>query len=194
MINRKRIEGVAMLALAVICFWLPQHMQAPGAADLKIMVAKDSLKGGPFDHAVVLVVQHNGYGATGFVLNREAARGGVSSGGPVAPDHFYTLHSLDVSAEGTHRMTNIQAAWTEGEAFARSFGGGKKPDEYIILKGHAGWSAAQLEREIKSGAWKIIPYDENLVFHTPPAKMYEMAAAATPVSEIKEEKEEGPVF
>jgi putative AlgH/UPF0301 family transcriptional regulator len=44
-----------------------------------------------------------------------------------------------------------------------------------VLKGNAGWGLEQLSREVKDGYWKVIDFDRDLVFHTDPAKMYDIA-------------------
>jgi putative transcriptional regulator len=179
MISRKKIEGIALLLLAAMFFLFPQYMKATREADNKILVATPMLNGGPFDHAVVVVVSHTGYGALGFVLNASPLNpSDPVPGGPVNKDQYFTLHSKDVVDEKTTTVEGLEnLGLTQGEAFARLLGGsGAKPAEYIIFKGTASWGMGQLTREIEQGAWKVIPFDRALVFHTDPKKMFELAS------------------
>lgn len=173
--NRKKIEGVVMLALAALCFWLPTHLSRPQAANHKIIVATDRLAGGFFRDAVVLVTLHNSIEAFGLTLNKPGADpSGPALGGPVEEGKAtYTLHTLDVTTSDTEKLEDIGIGYTKGDGFIDSLP--RKPREYIVFTGYAAWGLEQLEREIKAGAWKVIDYDPGLVFRTDPAKMYEEA-------------------
>jgi putative transcriptional regulator len=178
-ITRSAIEGLALLALALVFFTLPHYMESPRAGDDKLLLATPSLKGGPFEGAVILVVQHNGYGALGFVLNKPSAHpSDPVPGGPVCQDKYYTLHSLDVTDGKTHPVDGLSdLGLTEGETFARSLGTmAHKPSEYIIFKGCAQWGMGQLTREIEQNVWKVVPFDRELVFHAAPAQIFDAAS------------------
>lgn len=188
-ISRKNIiDGIGLLALAALFFWFPHQLQQPGIANHKILIATEKLQDGTFDKTVILILRHNGYGAFGLVLNNPPPQqGGADSGGPVEGKVYYTLHSLDVSAPETISLPDLQIGCTKGEKFAKDLGGRReKPEEYIIFKGYAGWGRQQLSREIAAGAWKIIDFNRDLVFHTNPKKMWE-TAMRMPAAEQKRE-------
>lgn len=176
----KKIEGFVLLGLAALFFWIPSYMQKPREANHKILVAAPQLDDSPFRKFVILVVDHNGYGAFGLVLNDPASVPGAPAvGGPVGgEDDYYTLHSLDVTGGLTKNLEEIDIGWTRGKAFMDTFSNRSKlPAEYIFFKGSAGWGMGQLQKEIERGAWKVIDFDRDLVFHTDPEKMYEAASA-----------------
>ena len=167
-----------MLLLAALCFWLPWHLKQPGAAQYRILVATDALRGSFFDRSVVVMVEHTGFSAIGFVLNKEPEAPGekLPLGGPVEKDMYFTLHSRDVRGEDTVDVEGMNLAWTKGEDFAQSLGKKRPaPEEYIIFKGYSGWGLQQLGRELKAERWKVIAFDRNLVFHTPPGQIWDIA-------------------
>ena len=51
-----------------------------------------------------------------------------------------------------------------------------RPETSIIALGFAGWSAGQIESEIKQNSWLTVPCDESLVFHTPSDDLWKVAA------------------
>jgi putative transcriptional regulator len=177
--SRTQAEGLLMLALAAVCFWLPQHLKRPLEADGRILVASGMLEGTPFAQSVILILRHNGFGAEGLVLNKPSSDVGAPSwGGPVAEGNYITLHSDDVSAPGSEKIESLNMDYTEGEPFARSLGHGRAvPSEFIVFKGISDWGQGQLSREIAAGAWRVIPFDRALVFHTKPVEMWAKAGA-----------------
>jgi putative transcriptional regulator len=178
-ISRNAVEGVAMLALALVFFWFPHYMQGPREANTKILVATAALRGGPFENSVVFVAQHNGYGALGFVLNKPPARSSdPMEGGPATPDKYFTLHTLDFSDEDTKQIEGISdLGINQGQEYSRTVASSaRKPREYVVFHGSAQWGMGQLTREIEKGMWKVVPFDRALVFHTDPAKIYGIAS------------------
>jgi putative transcriptional regulator len=176
--SRNAVEGVAMLALALVFFWFPHYMQGPREADTKIIVATPAMRGGPFEGAVIFIAQHNGYGALGFVVNKPSAQASdPREGGPVG-DKYFTLHTLDFSDEDTKQIEGISdLGLNQGQDFPHTIAASvRKPREYMVFHGTAQWGMGQLTREIEKGLWKVIPFDRNLVFHTDAAKMYGIAS------------------
>jgi putative transcriptional regulator len=172
MITQRQIEGFCMLAIAAFCFWLPHRLKQPGVADQKILVAAAGVGGGSFDHTVVFVVRHNGFGALGFVLNRTSKdTPDAVPGGPVRQEAYYTVHSLDVTTAETLEDSAAEIGYTPGKLTQDM----KKPKDYIVFKGYASWGIEQLDHEIERNAWKVIDFDRDLVFHTDPTKMYDIA-------------------
>ena len=131
----------------------------------QLLVAAPELGDPNFLRTLVYLAEHNAEGALGFVLNRPAnralsdvARGPalkdalldvpVFWGGPVRPD---TLTLALFTADADQRVTchlgmdaeDVAAHIERGDGWARAFAG------------YAGWSASQLEDEIREGAWVI---------------------------------------
>jgi putative transcriptional regulator len=167
-ITRKHIDAFGLLALAVLFLWFPYKLQQPGVADRKILVATDKIHDGVFDKTVILISKHNGHGAFGLVLNAPPRKPGKPGWGGPLGDEIFTIHSLDVSTPATVKLPDLQIGYTKGALPG-------KPKEYIVVKGWAGWDRAQLPREIDYGAWKIIDFNRDLVFHTKTKEMWDKA-------------------
>jgi putative transcriptional regulator len=182
--RKKIIDTVGLLTIVALLVWFPFKLQQPGIADQKILVAAEKLQDGVFDKTVILILDHDGLGAFGLVLNKPPPqKDDPDWGGPLGKNTYFTLHSLDVSGKGTVRIPDLQVGYTKGEDFAKSLGGERgKPEDHIIFKGYAGWGRGQLPREIARGAWKLIDFNRDLVFHTSPKKMWE-TAIRMPVAE-----------
>ena len=172
----KNIEAICLLLLASMFFWFPYHLKQSGIAHHKILVATENLHDRVFERTVILVLQDTGYGAFGLVLNKPPKnKKDPHIGGPVEVDSYYTLHALSVTDPGTLSMTDLQVGYTTGAAFANSVSKMREKPEYITFKGSTGWGRGQLSREIFSGDWKVINFDRDLVFHTDPQKMWDIA-------------------
>ena len=53
---------------------------------------------------------------------------------------------------------------------------GDGPKDILVALGYAGWSAGQLENEIKQNAWLSGPADTDVIFNTPVDKRWVSAA------------------
>ena len=139
-----------------------------------LLLAHPAMKDPNFRRSVVLMSAHNAEGAMGVVLNRplgkrlgelsgEFALGRLASvplytGGPVQNDQL------------------VLAAWqTRADGFRLHFG--IEPDRAIALLdeegthvrgflGYSGWSAGQLENEMKLRTWIVADVPEDLLTHT----------------------------
>ena len=165
----------------------------------ELLIAAAELSGGPFDHAVVLMAQHNRDGAFGIVINHPAGSrpiaevlramgvdigsdmgadaAGVSNdvmmflGGPVDPQIAFALHSTEYRQPKTIDIDG-KVALTDAAVVLRDIGLGKGPAKSLIAFGYAGWAPEQLDDEIKSGAWTEIPDDPALVFDDDRSKVW----------------------
>jgi putative transcriptional regulator len=150
----------------------------------------------PFDHAVILIAQHDRNGALGIVINRPitqrpiasvlAALGadaaGVSGGvliflgGPVNPNVAFALHSTEYHASHT-RDIDGRVALSDAAEVLHDIGTGHGPKQSLIAFGYAGWAPQQLDDELARGAWVIAPENPALVFDTDRAKVWTDALA-----------------
>jgi len=138
----------------------------------RLLVAAPSLTEGEFRRSVVLVLDHDGSGALGVVVNRplpvrvdavlppwqahvtEPAR--LFRGGPVALDSALGLVVVPGDAPepagvrriiGALGLVDLDAA---PEEVSRSASGLR------IFAGYAGWSPGQLEGEVAGGSWLVL--------------------------------------
>ena len=115
-----------------------------------LLIAMPQLQDKNFARSVILLCEHSGNGAIGFVVNRPTdlrAAQAVALDPPVQSDSGLMLWS----------------------------GGPVEPQRGFLLLGYAGWSAGQLDRELAASAWLSAPPDAGLVFETPPEDMWESA-------------------
>jgi putative transcriptional regulator len=167
---------------------------APG-----FLVAAPALADPNFAGSLVLMAEHHGEGALGFVVNRPGpisvadvlggldeglrrdalaagrADGVVLVGGPVQPERLWILFRPG--------GTDLEGAVAVGEELA--LGGSRelleglvraaRPRPFLLLLGYAGWAPMQAENEIAAGAWVPMPLASDLVFEVPLEKRWETA-------------------
>lgn len=150
----------------------------------KLLVATPQIEEGVFRRSVVLVLHHGDDGAQGLVLNRpiEAEIGAVLpgweehasvpatmfQGGPVQLDSALGLVSVPGDAPeptGVRRLFGAVALVdldTPPPLVVPDLAGLR------IFAGYAGWSADQLEEEIRTGSWFVVDGESGDVFTDEP--------------------------
>ncbi len=149
----------------------------------QLLIATPVLSGPPFEHAVILVAQHDRNGALGIVINHplgerpiagllQAAGANASGvkgdvqlylGGPVDPQIGFVLHSAEYHGASTLDIDG-RVALSSGAQILRDIGLGKGPRQSLVAFGYAGWAPMQLDNELRQGAWDVVPEDPTLVF------------------------------
>jgi putative transcriptional regulator len=141
---------------------------------------------GFFRRTVVLICEHNAEGAFGLVLNRESgSKAGemivadlpevlkespLYVGGPVQPTALSFLHS-DSFLPDANVLPNLSLGHSLDDLveLGELYSAQKK---IRLFAGYAGWSGGQLEDEMKRKAWTTYPASLELVFDTPPEKLW----------------------
>jgi len=173
---------------------------APAGLAPGFLVASPALSDPNFAGSLVLVAEHHGEGALGFVVNRPApiavadvlggldeglrrdaeaagrAGGIVLVGGPVQPERLWILFRAG---------PGIDLAGAVGVGEELALGGSRELLEtlvrdpsarpFLLLLGYAGWAPLQAESEIAAGAWVPMPLANDLVFDVPLDKRWEVA-------------------
>lgn len=170
----------------------PQHVGLAG----QLLVARDELRDPRFVRSVIYIVHHGTTGAMGLIINRpigdaplselleQAGSDGagvkgrirVHYGGPVESRQGFVLHTADYIIQGTEVVHNGFAVTARSEIL-RAIGTGAGPRKSLFALGYAGWAPGQLEAEIQSGAWEIVPADTALVFDDNAETKWERAMA-----------------
>lgn len=139
-----------------------------------LLLAHPAMRDPNFRRSVVLMSAHNAEGAMGVVLNRPMGkRLGELSGdfalGPLASVPLFTGGPVQ-------NEQLVLAAWqVRDDGFRLHFG--VEPDKAIQLLeetgthvrgflGYSGWSAGQLENEMKLRTWIVADVPEDLLTHT----------------------------
>ncbi len=145
----------------------------------KILISEPFLPDTFFNRSIVYLTDHTPQGSVGFILNKkldlqasaaiegfEGWNENLSMGGPVAPDTLHYLHNL-----GNLIPNSIQV---EGNIF---WGGDIESIKELIkakqikqsqirfFLGYSGWSAGQLERELKENSWVIAKVNSEVVLN-----------------------------
>mgnify|MGYP000190093690 CR=1 FL=1 len=130
-----------------------------------------------FFHTIIFVVQHNDTGALGLIINRpsrasvtevceklleepgDAIAGQVHQGGP-CDGPLMILHDEESAADlsvmpGVHFTTDR----TKLEWLLRKHDG-----RATVFVGYSGWTAGQLEGELETNSWLVIPATTSEVF------------------------------
>jgi putative transcriptional regulator len=143
----------------------------------KILISEPFLPDTFFSRSIVFLTDHTEEGSVGFILNKKLdlkvcdAISGFDSweevlnmGGPVAPDTLHYLHTMGEEIEDSvHIMGNIW--WGGNIDTIRSLiaTGRMKESQIRFFLGYSGWSAGQLERELKDNSWVIAKLRHDLV-------------------------------
>jgi putative transcriptional regulator len=174
--------------LALIAYLLTQGYSPIGAEDKtnfagQLLVATDEMRDPRFIETVIYIVKDNSEGTLGLVINRPLARGPVDDllkgfgaeptssqlevivhhGGPVSGLQGFVLHSDDLLLESSVRVKD-GLAMTSDIKMIEAIASDKGPGQFLIMLGYAGWAPEQLEAEIKSNAWFVLPADKTLIF------------------------------
>ena len=147
-----------------------------------------------FARTVVLLCKHTEDGAFGLVVNRPLVTTGrvtvnldppvsterelqVWVGGPVEPQTSWLLvgHEPDEEEERRGmRITENLYLSTSPTLLRRQLEAAPPPLTRLIV-GYSGWRPGQLEEELKASAWLLSDVDSDLMFATPPEKLWEAA-------------------
>jgi putative transcriptional regulator len=145
------------------------------------------LGGSFFQRSVVLICQHDTDGAFGLVLNHSLGKtvgemivadlpealkeAPLYLGGPVQPSALSFLHT-DPFMPDADVMPNLALGHSLDELV--DIGESFSPDKKVkMFAGYAGWSAGQLESEMKRKAWLTFPATLELVFDTLPEQLWQ---------------------
>jgi putative transcriptional regulator len=89
----------------------------------------------------------------------------VHNGGPVEPGRGFVLHSTDWGGADTVQVQPMCALSSSLDVL-RAIAGGKGPSQWLIALGYAGWSAGQLEGEMRHHGWYAAEGRSEILFDT----------------------------
>ena len=155
-----------------------------------------------FSRTVVLLCKHSEDGAFGLVVNRPLVTAGpvvvevraqsdtaghktevsehelqVWVGGPVEPQSSWILDGDDSDIAEERRGVRVAEGLylsTSPDLLHRLLGPAPPPRTRLIV-GFSGWGPGQLEQELEASAWLISDVDREVLFATPPDRMWETA-------------------
>jgi len=138
-----------------------------------------------FGRSLIYLVDHNDDGAWGVVVNKpiglelgevfsqleientadDLSSQAVLRGGPVDQQHGIVFHPPGPSFESTQNFDGGVSLSTSRDVL-EALAAGEEPGNHLVVLGHAGWSAGQLESEIADNAWLTCPADADILFET----------------------------
>ncbi len=149
-----------------------------------------------FAKSLTYVCEHNDQGALGIVVNRPIdmtlqalferlslslkdqayADAPIYFGGPVQTDRGFVLHlpagewqsTLKVSS-GVRETGGLgdTIGLTTSKDILEAVGRGEGPSKMLVSLGYAGWSAGQIEHELKQNAWLTVEAKDAILFDVP---------------------------
>jgi len=170
-------------------------MAQEGLLTNQLLIAMPGRADPNFSTTVTLICEHNEDGALGIVINRplDLKLGGlfdqlevsgadpvtadspVLAGGPVGPERGFVVHNPALNYENSLAVSDsIQL--TLSRDVIDDMATGEGPTKSIVALGYAGWEAGQLEQEMLDNSWLNVPASPEIVFDTPFAERWAMAA------------------
>jgi len=154
---------------------------APG----RLLVATPLLGDPHFTRTVVYLLEHDGGGTVGVVLNRpshtpvgqvlpdwhDAVSGPavVFGGGPVQPDGALCLGELPDGTSGIRQVVDgVSTVDLDGDVELIA----PTARHLRVFAGHAGWSPGQLDGELAEGAWWVFDGSSADLFSESPRAMW----------------------
>jgi len=135
----------------------------------KVLIAEPFLEGRYFKRSVVLLTEFSEDGAVGFVLNKpthlninelltdlDVFESEVFVGGPVQNNQIYYLHTVPELIPNSFQIFD-NLYWGGDFAILKELVYNKKieHDQIRFFAGYSGWSAGQLEDEIRGNSWLV---------------------------------------
>lgn len=196
----RRIACVILLVAAIsnaAGYPLPEGVRR----NLKIakgefLVASPLLMKDPrFVGSVILLLRHDHDGTIGVILNHstkvnvhqllpdltgpEQMANSVFIGGPVTPRQVILLARTNRSLDGFDRIADHVSFSADGNAIREWFTSEEQDKEdklkesIRLFAGYSGWAPGQLEAELTTGGWNIVPADDKSIFDIDPADLWE---------------------
>ena len=151
-----------------------------------LLIAMPNMADPYFSRTLTYVCEHNDQGALGIVVNRpidltlrslfdrlslsltDPARADapVYFGGPVQTDRGFVLHEPAGDWQSTLRVRDA-IGLTTSKDILEAVGRGEGPEKLLVTLGYAGWSAGQIEHELKQNAWLTVEARDAILFDLP---------------------------
>lgn len=152
------------------------------------LVAAPSLRDPNFRQTVVLLCEHGTQGALGVVVNRptaihiaealpqvpvlEGQHHMLFAGGPVQPNHVLILLRTGQEPDNTHHVFDGVYMGGDMAALEKILTVPSGSAAFRAYVGYAGWAPGQLENEMKTGSWIMLPADPAVVFDKEPLRIW----------------------
>lgn len=150
----------------------------------KLLVAMPGIGDPRFDRSVIYMCTHDHDHAMGLIINKpkdevtvsdvlehlgletddEIGARAVLDGGPVRTDRGFVLHSEDFAAGEATQSVGPGIRMTATREVLVAVAGDEAPARFALALGCAGWSAGQLEDELRQNAWLVVEPIDAIIF------------------------------
>lgn len=171
----------------------------------QFLVAMPDMNDERFEETVIYLVAHSDDGAMGLVVNKPMQDMHISDiideidlgddadairvspkkldedvlrGGPVDTSRGFVLHSDDYFRDGNSYPVEDGICLTATLDVLRAIAKGNGPAKSLLALGYCGWSAGQLENELRNNGWLTVDANEDVLFSVPLSKRYDAALAS----------------
>ena len=154
------------------------------------LIAMPNMADPYFAKTLTYVCEHNDQGALGIVVNRPIdmtlqalferlslslqdhayADAPIYFGGPVQTDRGFVLHLPAGEWQSTLKVSSgvrDTIGLTTSKDILEAVGRGEGPTKMLVSLGYAGWSAGQIEHELKQNAWLTVEAKDAILFDIP---------------------------
>lgn len=146
----------------------------------KVLISEPFLPDTFFNRTIVYLTEHTPEGSVGFILNKrldikvsdaisgfEGWNEVLNMGGPVAPDTLHYLHSLGNLVPKSVKIDNDIYWGGDIDSIRHLIRSGSVGQSQIrFFLGYSGWSAGQLEKELKENSWVILKVNNNVIMNS----------------------------
>jgi putative transcriptional regulator len=150
----------------------------------RLLLATPSMEDKRFKRSVILICDHDQDHAMGIVLNKtmpkltlptlldqlgiecsiKLPRAPVLDGGPCQPDRGFVIHTDDWESHEDSLPITTGICMTATRDVLQAIARGHSPNRATLALGYSGWSAGQLETEIRQNVWLVADADADIIF------------------------------
>lgn len=176
----------------------------------QLLIAMPGIMDERFYKTVIYICAHSEDGAMGLILNHimtgisfqelleQLEIDGVTTsidppihfGGPVDVGRGFVLHTNDFKQEGTIEVDE-KIFLTSKLDILKAIAKGDGPRKSLLALGYAGWSAGQLDEEIRANGWLQAPADDDLLFGADQRSKWEKSIAKIGINPVMLSGESG---
>jgi putative transcriptional regulator len=160
---------------------------APGKG--RILVSEPYLPDPNFERTIILLCEHNDEGSFGFIMNKPSLAkladvmqdlkdidAPVFIGGPVQQDTLHYIHRISNLEESIEVMDGIYWGGNFDQLVSLIETKQVAASDIKFFLGYSGWSAGQIEEELKEDSWIVSDkVNEELLFDIKAEAMWQYA-------------------
>jgi len=151
-----------------------------------MLIARPALDDPNFAQTVVLLLQHGSEGTFGLIVNRPIHVEGFDVplyvGGPCEMQGLFLLHGYPQWSDNTESQGGCVASgiFLGNETIMNRLKDDPEAHpRFRVFTNYSGWGPDQLEHEISSGAWAVVPASGTKLFDIPVELLWQRLLPST---------------